>query len=325
MNWLQALNDAWDELTKTVSLARQFRTKLISTEMPLDILAGMRASDNAPCLMLQTTLAPEALFELGGMRLSTMPDQSGPFLVLSLEDSSRRDLFSTICADVVSAATRAVMADALEQFLARLDAWRRFLRDRRDGLSRPETIGLIGELLVLEQLLTADPYRLATWQSPDDGLHDFESGGHALEVKAGLGPSSSITISALDQLDTTGLRRLDLLHVRLVEVPGARCLRDIIGAISSILPDDASRRAFDNALLRRGLMPDDDAARLTPKVQQRSIDAYSITEVFPRLSRAALPIAITEATYTLEVRAIAAFAADATAALDAFVQGGASD
>jgi hypothetical protein len=71
-------------------------------------------------------------------------------------------------------------------------------------------------------------------------------------------------------------------------------------------------------------MPDDDAARLSPKVRQRSIDAYSITEAFPRLIRAALPIAITEATYTLEVRAIAAFAVDATAALDAFMQGGGS-
>ena len=36
-------------------------------------------------------------------------------------------------------------------------------------------------------------------------------------------------------------------------------------AISSILPDDASRRAFENALLRRGLMPDEDAARFTPE------------------------------------------------------------
>jgi hypothetical protein len=325
MTWLEALNGAWDELARTAPLAHQFRTKLISTEVPLDILAGMRASDSAPCLMLQTTPAPEALFELGGMRLSTIPDQSGPFLVLSLEDSGRRDLFSTICADVVSAAARAGTADALEQFLARLDAWRQFLRDRRDGLSRSETIGLIGELLVLEQLLAADPHVLATWQSPNDGLHDFENNGHALEVKAGLGPSSSITISALDQLDVTGLRRLDLLHVRLVEVPGAQCLRDILIAISSILPNDTSRRAFENALLRRGLMPDDDTARLTPKVQQRSIDSYSISEAFPRLSRAALPVAITEATYTLEVRAIAAFAADTTAALDAFVEGGAND
>jgi Putative PD-(D/E)XK family member, (DUF4420) len=322
MTWLEALNDAWDELAHTAPLARQYRTKLISTEVPLDILAGMRASDGAPCLMLQTTPAPEALFELAGMRLSTIPDQSGLFLVLSLEDSSRRDLFSTICADVVAAAAQTGIADALDQFLARLDAWRQFLRDRRDGLSRSETIGLIGELLVLEQVLVANPNGFATWQSPNDGLHDFQSNGHALEVKTGFGPSSSITISALDQLDITDLRQLDLLHVRLVELPGGRCLRDVLTAIISILPDDTSRRAFENALLRRGLMPDDDAARLSPKVQQRSIDAYSITEAFPRLIRAALPIAITEATYTLEIRAIAAFAADATAVLDAFVQRG---
>src|SRR3954452_22247895 len=102
MTWMEALNDAWDELAKIAPLARQYRTKLISTEVPLDILAGMRASDGAPCLMLQTTLAPEAVFELGGMRLSTIADQSGPFLILPVEDSSLRDLFSTICSDVVS-------------------------------------------------------------------------------------------------------------------------------------------------------------------------------------------------------------------------------
>ncbi len=320
--WLDVLNDAWDELAQTVPVSRQYRTKLISTQVPLDILAGMRASDSAPCLMLQTTPAPEALFELGGMRLTITSDQSGPFLVLSLEDISRRDLFATICADVVAAAAQAGTADALEQFLARLDAWRQFLRERRAGLSRSETVGLIGELLVLEQILAADPDGLATWQSPNDGLHDFQSGGHALEVKTGLGPSSSITITALDQLDATGLRELELLHVRLVELPGGRCLHDIVAAITGILPDDASRRTFENAVLRRGLMPDDDSARFTPKIQQRTLDAYSITETFPRLIRRALPVAITDATYTLDIRAIAAFAADAAAVLETFVQGG---
>ncbi|WP_316199176.1 PD-(D/E)XK motif protein [Bradyrhizobium sp. SZCCHNS2002] len=320
--WLDILNETWDELARTTPVARQYRTKLISTEVPLDILAGMRASDGAPCLMLQTTLAPEALFELGGMRLSVTSDQSGPFLVLSLEDISRRDLFATICADVVTAAARAGTAEALDQFLARLDAWRQFLRERRAGLSRSETIGLIGELLVLEQILAVDPAGLATWQSPNDGLHDFVRGGQALEVKTGLGPSSSITITALDQLDTTGLRTLELLHVRLVELPGGRCLQDIVAAIIGMLPEDASRRAFENAVLRRGLMPDDDSARFTPRVQQRSIDAYFITEAFPRLARRALPIAITDATYTLDIRALAEFAADATAVLETFVQGG---
>ncbi len=322
--WLDVLNEAWDELAKTAPISRQYRTKLISTEVTLDILAGMRASDSAPCLMLQATPAPGTLFELGGMRLSTVADQSGLFLVLSLEDSSRRDLFSTICADVVAAAAQAERADALERFLTRLGAWRQFLRDRRHGLSRPETIGLIGELLVLERLLTANPRRLAVWQSPSDGLHDFQNGGHALEIKTSLGPSTSITISALDQLDATGLRALDLIHVRLIEAPAGRCLRDILAAISSKLPDDMSRREFENALLRRGLMPDDNAARLGPKVEQRALDAYSVSGAFPRLVRAVLPTAIIEATYTLEVRAIAVFASDSTSVLDAFGRGGGS-
>ncbi|QQO18599.1 PD-(D/E)XK motif protein [Bradyrhizobium diazoefficiens] len=322
MAWLEALTEVWDELTRTAPVARQYRTRLISTDLPLNILAGIRATDSAPCLMLQTAPTPEALFELGGMRLSTISDQLGPFLVLSLEDINRRDLFTTICADVVAAAAEAGSEDALSRFLGRLLAWRQFLRERRSGLSRQETIGLLGELLVLEQLLSADRRRLSAWKSPEDGLHDFESNGHALEIKTGLGPSSSITISKLDQLDLMGLRQLDLLHVRLIELPSGRCLQDIIAAITGSLPDDASRRAFEDALLGRGLMPDDDTARLLPRVQQRSIDAYSVTDGFPRLHRGALPVAIVEAIYTLEVRAISNFAVDPAATLDAFVQGG---
>ncbi len=319
--WLDVLTDAWNELAQTAPVARQYRSKLISTDVSLEIRAGMRAIDNAPCLMLQTALAPAALFELSGMRLSSVPDGTGPLLVLSLEGSSRRDLFLTICADIIAAASLADANEALDQFLARLDAWRQFLRDRRDGLSRSETIGLIGELVVLERLLATDPHCLTSWQSPFDGLHDLLSNGHALEVKTGLGPSSTITISRLDQLDTGGLRRLDLLHVRLIETPNGRSLGDIIAAVSDLLRDDFNRRSFENALLRRGLLPGDDTARSTPKVQLRTVDAYSVFDGFPRLIRSALPIAITEVTYTLEVRAISAFSADTAAVLDAFCQG----
>lgn len=318
-DWLVALNEAWSDLARTPAVSRQYRSRLISSEMPLEIDAGMRAIDDAPCLMLQTELSSEALFELGGMRLSSVPGDRGPLLVLSLEDGSRRDLFATICADVVCAATLAEKARALNQFLARLDAWRQFLRDRRDGLSRFETVGLLGELLVLENLLARQPSCLDAWKSPIDGLHDFQSSGHALEVKTGLGPSASITISRLDQLDRSGLERLDLLHVRLVETQGGRSLRDVMAAISDLLLDDQSRRAFENAVLRRGLLPGDEVPRRTPTVQLRTIDAYSVTDDFPRLLRSALPLAIIEATYTLDIRAISAFSVDMTDVLDAFL------
>lgn len=319
--WLEALTEAWNELARTAPMSRQYRSKLISKDVSLEIRAGMRAIDNAPCLMLQTSFTPNALFELSGMRLSSEPDDTGPHLILSLEDRSRFDLFSTICADIVAAAALTDKREARDQFLARLDAWRQFLRDRRDGLSRPETIGLIGELMVLERLLATDPRRLVSWQSPVDGLHDFLSNGHALEVKTGLGPSSTITISRLDQMDTAGLRRLDLLHVKLIESPDGRSLRDIIATVGDVLPDDFSRRSFENALLRCGLLPGDEGARSAPKVQLRTIDAYIVSDGFPRLIRSTVPIAIAEATYTLEVRAISAFSTETLAVLDAFLQG----
>ncbi len=321
MNWLDALTDAWKELAETAPVSRQYRSKLISKDVVLEIRAARRAVDDAPCLLLQTALPREALFELSGMRLSIEPDDTGPLLVLSLEDSSRSDLFSTICADVVAAAAVTNANEALDQFLARLDAWRQFLRDRRDGLTRAETIGLIGELAVLERLLATNPQSLASWRSPVDGLHDFETNGHALEVKTGLGPSSTITISRLDQLELSGLRQLDLLHVRLVEAPEGRSLRDIILAINDLLPEDLSRRSFENALLRRGLLPGDDNARSAPKAQLRTIDTYGVSDGFPRLVRSVLPVAITDATYTLDVRALSAFASETAAVLDAFCQG----
>ncbi|MFZ6746480.1 PD-(D/E)XK motif protein [Undibacterium sp. JH2W] len=320
INWLAKLNDAWIDLLHVAPVARLYRTKLLSAEVSLNILVAVRATDNAPCLILQTSVAPHALFELGGMRFQLISDDTGTLLVLSLEDDSRRDLFSTICADVVAAASQEDDIEALDQFLARLDAWRQFLRDCRSGLSRSDTIGLIGELLVLEQLLSISSKHLSTWQAPNDGLHDFHRDGHALEAKTSLGPASSITISKLDQLDTSGLRRLDLLNVRLIEAPEGRSLQNIITTIAERLPDEGARRTFKNALLRRGLMPDDNAALLTPKVELRTIVTYTVSQNFPRLVRMNLPIAITEASYTLDVRSLAPFSIDTDSTIDTFVK-----
>lgn len=317
--WADLLNEAWNDLALIPPVSRAYRSRVIAGDIALEISAGMRATDNAPCLMLQTILGPEAMFELSGMRLSSVQDIHGPLLVLSLEDSRRRDLFTTICADVIAAAASA-RNDALAQFLARLGAWRHFLRDRHDGLSHAGTVGLIGELLVLEQLLTSDPDMLSSWEAPNDGLHDFRRGGHSLEVKTGLGPSPSISISRLDQLDTAGVGRLDLLHVRLIETPDGRSLGSVISSINALLP--GSGHVFENLLLQWGLLPDDAAARSTPKVQLRSIDSYEVTDGFPRLLRSALPVAISDATYTLEIRALAAFSQKTAGVLDAFLQGG---
>ncbi|TQN55379.1 PD-(D/E)XK motif protein [Agrobacterium tumefaciens] len=317
-DWSSTLNEAWNELGQIRPLARQYRSRLMSTELPLEIHAGRRADDDAPCLMLQGAAPQGAYFELGGMRLASILHDDRPVLVLSLEDDARRDLFLTICADLVSSAVNAGADRALDHFLSRLDAWRRFLRERNSGLSRSETIGLIGELLLLERLLEIDSSHLKSWSAPADGLHDFQRRGHALEVKTGLGPSAQISVTRLDQLDTAGLRLLDLVHVRLIESNSGRSLQDLVDALRSQLGDSASRHELENALIRRGLLPDDDSARSAPRVQLRSMDCYAVSEGFPRLVRGDLPAAITEVSYTIDVRSISTCARTIQEVLAAF-------
>lgn len=316
--WSEHLRAAWQELARHSAQSKAYRTRRLSDELPLNAHAALRAVDGAPCLVIEGIAPAEGHFEVGGMRLGVVRDERGPLLVLSLEDRDRIDLFTTVCADAISASEG--NDQALPVFLDRLDAWRRFLRERNSGLSREETTGLIGELLVFVELLSLDRAALSCWEAPGDGLHDFQRGGHALEVKASLGPASQIHISTLDQLDITGLRRLDLLHVRLIESPDGTTLGTIVLEIMARL-EEPSRRAFENALLRRGLMPDDTAARSSPRVEMRAMDGYHVGAAFPRLGRTNVPEAVSDAQYALDVRALTNFSTPASLVLEHFHNG----
>jgi hypothetical protein len=316
--WEQALRSAWAELSLHSPRARRFRTRRLSADLCLDAHAGLRATDDAPCLVIEAAAPADACFEVSGMRLYTAEGDEGPLLVLSLEDSAGIDLFATVCADALQSSAGVPPVEVLTSFLARLHAWRYFLRERRSGLTRNETVGLMGELVVLRRLIQDDATLLANWTAPDDGLHDFELTGHALEIKSTLGSAATLHISSLDQLDTSGLRRLDLLHVRLVETPTGECLEDMIQVIFSCLVQEVARRDLANALLRRGLMPDDTGARDSPRVSVQALTAFAVEKNFPRLIRASVPPAIAEVGYMLELRGIEAYSVEADIVLAAF-------
>src|SRR5688572_10346296 len=100
-DWEQALRAAWRELSLRTPRARRFRTRRLSSGLPLAAHAGLRAVDDARCLVIDAQAPLDALFEVGGMRLAHAAGDDGSLLVLSLEDSARVDLFTTVCADAV--------------------------------------------------------------------------------------------------------------------------------------------------------------------------------------------------------------------------------
>ena len=321
--WQERLGGAWESLAERPAQARSYRTLSLAPACPMDAYAGLRAIDNAPCLLIRCEAPEELLFESNGLRLYIDHDEQGALLALALEDPAQRDLFTQLCADAVDTAGSDASL-ALGRFHARLNSWRSFLRERRNGLSIEETVGLIGELLVLERLLALHPGLLANWLAPDPALHDFVKAGHGLEIKTSRGPSSRLHISSLDQLDDSGLRRLDLVSVRLFDDPEGRTISDILAALKALLPDETARQTLDNAVLRRGLKPDDEHARSGLRISLRSLDAYTVDDRFPRLLRNQVPLAISDASYALERRALDEFAAEADSCFSLFAAGSAA-
>lgn len=301
---------------------RLLRTRRLARPVRLDLRAGLRETDGAPCLVVSPGPAGAAIasFETGGLRLSRVADPGGLLLVLSLEEPARRDLFAAVCSDCLRAVMRGddeAEDDLLSVFAARLSAWRAFLRDQTGALSRSEMIGIIGELLLFSQLADIGADALDTWKAPDDGLHDFELAGGSIEVKTSLGGARRLHISTLDQLDDAGLASLHIAHVRLVESPDGETLADIVDRIETELSGERARGAFRNALLRRGLAPGTNGD-VGPRVLLAGTDFYAVREGFPRLRRGELALSIAEATYQLEVSALAEFRADGAAVLRRF-------
>lgn len=316
-----ALIEEWTDLAAVAPGDRLFRTRRMTRPVRLDLRAGLRETDGAPCLVVSPGTAGGAItsFETGGLRLSRVADPAGVLLVLSLEEPARRDLFAAVCSDCLRAVIRGedeAEDDLLSVFAARLSAWRAFLRDQTGALSRNEMIGIIGELLLFGQLLDIGADAPRAWKAPDDGLHDFENAGHSIEVKTSLGGARLLHISTLDQLDDAGLTSLHVAHVRLVEASDGETLADIADRIETQLSGERARSAFRNALLRRGLAPGADD--LGPRVRTAGTDFYAVREGFPRLRRGEVALGIADATYQLEVRALTGFQEDAAAVLSRF-------
>lgn len=318
------LDDLWQRLASAGVSQRQFRSLRAPDAGALDVHVAVRTLDGARCLLFDMPIAghDDADFETGGLRLMRVPLEGRVAFALLLEDAARSDLFTTICADLITFADAEDAGRALRLVMERLVAWRQFLRSLSGGMSRQETIGLIGELHVLAELLARDPTLLPAWRAPEGGLHDFENGGHAIEVKTTLGPGWRVTISTMEQLDHAGLDQLDLVHVRLLETPAGSSLDELIDRIAAMLPSEGDRRTLSNALLQRGLAPDDRASRSGLRTALQQMTCYAIDEDFPRMRRADIAGAIVDLQYVLDLAQLQGPSGPAAMALDRFGGGG---
>jgi hypothetical protein len=222
---------------------------------------------------------------LSRVSVSTEELDDGPWFVLAVDARGAHfEAYSLLAAiiDDLSAGKPFHLATSRS-----LETYRDLLSGR-GRLSEERTVGLIGELLVLEHLLDAAGETAATaaWLGPDAEEHDFVLSELDAEVKTTLTERRSHIIGTETQLQPSPARPLWLLSIQLTRggdaADGFR-LPDLVSRVRDRLSTTAE--AF-TAHLRSVGWRDRDAELYTERYMLRSRPAaYPVDDAFPAVTR----------------------------------------
>ena len=253
-------------------------------------------------------------------------------LVWRLLDSSEREIFRSLCDDIISSASNATThQEALEAAVIRTWHWHRLLRGGADQrLSREEQKGLIGEIRVLTEhvfprMLAAAA--LETWTGPFGAPKDFEIGTLAIEAKARRGAAKpEVRISSEHQLDDAGLEDL-FLHVLHLATPGPDdtgfCLNDVVRDLR-VLVESSDIAALELVEIRLSAVGFRDIHDYSDH-QWIELDQtlYRVSEGFPRITATDIATGVSRVTYAISLSECEPFIVEDSVLAEAI--GGATD
>lgn len=190
-------------------------------------------------------------------------------------------------------------------FLQRVRDWQAFMSRGSRPLSQEGQAGLYGELVTLRLLTDVLPGSLPfdSWRGPMHSAQDFHLGSGALEVKTtSTSDAFKARINSIEQLDSE--RQPTFVGaVRLADDPAGTSLSSLVALIRNLADDRGRRRAFD-AMLVLGGYYDEHASLYERPFIVSEFKCFAVDEEFPALRRAALPVQVTAATYTLDLSSV---------------------
>jgi hypothetical protein len=300
-----------------------WRTIQVAVGSPSLLLAGRRFPENEEALLVgfagKGAPLPEVLPQGRGFEVSKAElgaaSAGRVWIGLCRHSAGRLDLFTMMARDIITTLCDLPKADdatRLRLFLARIRAWQDFMRSDTDGCLGPDAeVGLVGEIELLANLLALGvtaPTALDAWRGPLDGIQDFTFGTGAIEVKTTSSPSGFLaTIGSLEQLDDSLIRPLFIAAVRITLDPSGETLPERIGRIRvGLSGDPASLGTFGSLLLHAGFI-DLAANRYSRRFSRISSSRIlNVSDMFPRITRASVPVEIRSARYEVDLDLIKA-------------------
>lgn len=313
-------SDPWDSFDSPTT-AGLSNGKRVDAKQSWDFYWA-KAADSRCLLILKHNVSafPKSLLPtLRGLEIRNFEARNGldSSLIISLLDSTQRDIFYRLCIDIIESVEVAKsQEEAVKIFLARTWRWHYLLTGGRDEKLSPEAQkGLIGELKVIVSLLLpifSAHDSLMGWTGPSGSPKDFEIGRLSIESKAKRGGGSPfIYISSEFQLDTEGV---DTLFLHVLEVSAAPAdsenafsLTDFASRIRShiSLHEPETLNLFDSKLFECGFRWEDDYTE--HMWVEGSSEVYEVRDEFPCICSKDLKSGVGKLSYSIGLKECAPY------------------
>lgn len=277
---------------------------------PLEFHIGYEAMGQKTLLFI-SAYEPKAIKSSRSISVSVGKRHDCQWAVsFSLIRKEQESVFTHLCCDLIES-SRLQNNDlmGLQFVLNRYTQWHRLMEHQANGLlNESARKGLLGEVLFLLQMCIGGMTALdavSGWIGAEGADRDFVYGDEWHEVKTVGIASKAIGISSLEQLDAPPLGEVVVYFID-KSAPGdssSFTLKSKIDEARDICKvNEEAYDLFNTKLLHYGYMD----LREYEEEYYRFGDMrkYKINETFPRLTRACVPVQITEVTYEISLNAI---------------------
>lgn len=288
--------------------------KRYSAEVLPDVFIALKAPEKLRCIAFRISvsfsLEENQWNKLKDIKIETLADErdsSKKFLLILLLNKQHKDIFSTLCEDLIFGVSEVSTEQTLvEKLLERLAKWQSlFEKVGKQGLPDEAQRGLYGEIYFLRFFLrnTSDKnYCLKSWLGPEKSIQDFQYSNWAVEVKTTHGNNhQKIHITSERQFDDTIIEKIFLYHLSLdVRVGNGESLNTLIEGVVELLNDNTmASNLFKLKLLESGYYDIHKPLYDERGYTIRQENLYRVSGNFPRITENQIPIGVGDVRYSI--------------------------
>ena len=308
------IESIWNNLEGDNSSRSGLLYKRYSAEVMADVFIALKAPEKLRCIAfrISASLSFEEIQwnnfkDIKIEMLSDRKDNSKKFLLILLLSKQHKDIFSTLCEDLIFGVSDVTKEETLvEKLLDRLEKWETlFEKAGNQGLSDKAQRGLYGEIYFLRFFLNNNSnknYCLKSWLGPERSIQDFHYSNWAVEVKTTHGNNhQKIHISSERQLDDSIIEKIYLYHLSLdIRIGNGESLNSIVDdVIESLKENPKANNIFKMKLLESGFYETHRPLYEERCYSIRQENLYSVSGSFPRITEKQIPTGVGDVKYSI--------------------------